>query len=143
VACCRPPVVLQSAAGKHLSHDPRALRQVRLTRPARAGVALVIASLCGAAVPQGRPTATILARDSDTCAAWVQEATPAHRQWVFGYLSGLNAAWGGNHRSPADVLAKVEGEGPVTEWMDNYCRRHPLHSLQQAAHQYYRELSSR
>jgi hypothetical protein len=112
-------------------------------RLARVGVGLVIACLSGATMPQARPTATILAGESDNCEVWMVNHTPAHRSWVFGYLSGLNAAWGGDYRSSTDLLAKIEGEQQVLLWMDNHCRRNPTDSLQKSAHQLYRELATR
>lgn len=112
-------------------------------RLARVGVGLVIACLSGATLPQSRPSATILAVESDNCETWIVNHTAARRYWVFGYLSGLNAAWGGGYRSSTDVLAKIEGEQRVIVWMDNYCRNHPRDSLQKSAHQLYRELATR
>lgn len=112
-------------------------------RLARVGAGLVIACLSGAGWPQSRPGATILAGESDNCQAWVVNHTPARRYWVFGYLSGLNAAWGGAYRSQTDALAKVEGEQQILVWMDNYCKNHPADSLQKSAHQLYRELATR
>lgn len=112
-------------------------------RLARVGVGLVIACLPAASLPQSRQGATILAGESDNCEAWVANHTPARKYWVFGYLSGLNAAWGGSYRSPADVLARIDNEEQVMVWMDNHCRHHPLDSLQKSAHQFYRELAVR
>lgn len=112
-------------------------------RLARVGVAILLASLSGTAMPQSRPGATILAAESDNCEAWVANHTPARRYWVFGYLSGLNTAWGGSYRSGADLLAKIDDERQVLVWMDNHCRSHPLDTLQKSAHQFYRELATR
>jgi hypothetical protein len=112
-------------------------------RLARVGMGLVIACLSGATLPQSRAGATILASESDNCEAWLVNHTPARRYWVFGYLSGLNAAWGGSYRSPIDVLAKINNEEQVMLWMDNHCKNHPLDSLQNSAHQFYRELATR
>lgn len=112
-------------------------------RLARVGVALLIAFLSGATLPQPRQGATVLASESDTCESWIANHTPARRYWVFGYLSGLNAAWGGSYRSPADALAKIDGEEQVIAWMDKHCKDNPLDSLQKSAHEYYRELATR
>lgn len=107
------------------------------------GVGLAIAFYSAAALPQSRPTATILAAESDNCATWALNHTPALKWWVFGYLSGLNAAWGGSYKSSADVLAKIENEDQVILLMDTYCKNNPGHSLQQAAHHVYGDLSKR
>jgi hypothetical protein len=112
-------------------------------RLARVGVGLVIACLSGAASAQSRAGATILASESDNCEAWVANHTPTRRYWVLGYLSGLNAAWGGSYRSPADVLARIDSEEQIILWMNNHCKNHPLDSLQKSAHQFYRELATR
>jgi hypothetical protein len=107
------------------------------------GVGLAIAFFSSAALPQSRPTATILAAESDNCAAWTLHHAAALRCWVFGYLSGVNAAWGGSYKSPADVLAKVENEEQVISLIDSYCKNNPGHSIQQAAHHVYGELSKK
>lgn len=112
-------------------------------RLVRVGAGLVAAALSCAALPQSRPGATILAAESDNCEAWVANHTPARRYWVFGYLSGLNTAWGGSYRSSADLLAKIDSEQQVLVWMDNYCKSHPADTLQKSAHQFYRELATR
>jgi hypothetical protein len=56
--------------------------------------------------------------------------------WVTGYLSGLNM------ESSPDFLRDRDADG-LMAWIDNYCRRNPLHTITQAVHALRNELRSR
>jgi hypothetical protein len=49
-----------------------------------------------------------------------------YEKWVLGYLSGVNV-----HQTGPDFLRDTDAEG-LTAWIDNYCRRNPLHHVNQA-----------
>ena len=77
---------------------------------------------------------------SFSCGKWIN--TPKHtseyfqlRYWVFGYLSGINM------ESGADFLRGRDADG-LTVWIDNYCRRNPLHAITQATNELIKELRS-
>jgi hypothetical protein len=47
-------------------------------------------------------------------------------QWVLGYLSGVNV-----HQTGPDFLRDRDADG-LKAWIDIYCRRNPLHHVNQA-----------
>src|SRR5262245_44743332 len=49
-----------------------------------------------------------------------------YEKWVLGYLSGVNV-----HQAGPDFLRDRDAEG-LTAWIDSYCRRNPLHHVNQA-----------
>ena len=68
------------------------------------------------------------------CGKWTNtpKNTAQHevlKTWVFGYLSGVSV-----HNPGSDLLRGRDSDG-LTAWIDNYCRRNPLHPLRQAAHE--------
>ena len=80
----------------------------------------------------------IIGPTSFSCGKWIN--TPKHtseyfqlRYWVLGYLSGINM------ESGADFLRGRDADA-LTVWIDNYCRRNPLHAITQATTQLIEEL---
>jgi hypothetical protein len=66
-----------------------------------------------------------------SCGKWTNTAkgSPQHeifRKWVFGFVSGVN--W---ESTKADFLQGTDADG-LTAWVDNYCRRNPLHDITRA-----------
>jgi hypothetical protein len=68
---------------------------------------------------------------SFSCGKWTNtpKRSPereVYEKWVLGYLSGVNV-----HQTGPDFLRDRDAEG-LTAWIDNYCRRNPLHHVNQA-----------
>jgi hypothetical protein len=54
-------------------------------------------------------------------------------QWVLGFASGVAEGYHlGTNRKGFDPLTGIDAQG-VWAWIDNYCRTHPLDSVQTAA----------
>jgi hypothetical protein len=99
-------------------------------RMLRVAILLLVAAISTAQAQEGR---AIIGPLGVSCGQWVNtQRTADHerlRQWVLGYLSGANMASAG-----PDFLRDREGDG-LTAWIDNYCRRNPLHVITQAIHE--------
>jgi len=100
-------------------------------------VLLLVAAMSSAQAQEER---AIIGPLDFSCGKWVNtpKRTGDHerlRQWVLGYLSGVNM------ESSADFLRGRDADG-LTVWIDNYCRRNPLHAITQATHALITELQS-
>lgn len=72
---------------------------------------------------------------NSSCGTWTAEQQQPDSvlaimdvQWIFGFLSGV----GWVAPSGVDPLGGLDGYA-VTEWIDNYCRAHPLDNMIKAA----------
>jgi hypothetical protein len=79
---------------------------------------------------EGTRTIITPATNGPSCGRWTNtpKGSPERevfRKWVFGFLSGVNWA---NEDSKADFLRGTDAEGLIA-WVDNYCRRNPLHDI--------------
>ena len=75
-----------------------------------------------------------------SCGKWTnaREQTSERAQlrpWILGYISGLNM------ESSTDFLRGRDIDGLIG-WIDNYCRRNPLHTMVRAVHELRDELRS-
>lgn len=81
-----------------------------------------------------KPNSEILTTDglgSGSCGTWTARRTQGrphawgYEQWLLGFLSGAGM-WG---KTGLDPLNNVDANG-VWAWVDNFCRDHPLTSLE-------------
>lgn len=72
------------------------------------------------------------------CGSWIAAPSPAHKAWLMGFLSGVNAMWKGS-----DPLDQVTNANQFFVWMDNYCRAHPLNKVTDGGVDLYIELVDR
>lgn len=93
-------------------------------------IAIMIAALIVAAISaaQAQEVKHMVGPLEFFCGKWVNTAknTPRHevlKTWIFGYLSGINVAM-----ADPDFLKGRDVDG-ITAWVDNYCRRNPLHQI--------------
>jgi hypothetical protein len=105
-------------------------------------VATLIAAAISTAQAQDR-TAIIPNRDGFSCGKWTNtpKRSPervVYEKWVFGYLSGINIM----HTGPDWLALPGRDVDGLKAWIDNYCRRNPLHPVTQAAHELIKELQS-
>jgi len=75
-----------------------------------------------------------------SCGKWVNtpKDTSEHfqvRYWILGYLSGNNM------QSSVDFMRGRDADG-LTVWIDNYCRRNPLHAITRAMVELVKELKA-
>jgi hypothetical protein len=89
-------------------------------------------------------TVIIPQRGGLSCGKWTN--TPKHspeheiyQKWIFGYLSGVNMEH--TKHMGSDFLRDRDTDG-LTAWIDNYCRRNPLHPITQAVVELINELRS-
>jgi hypothetical protein len=105
----------------------------------RFAVVALVAAMSTAQAQEGK---TVIGPLGFSCGLWTSTSkhTPTHEQlkgWVLGYLSGTNMESEG-----ADFLRGRDADG-LTAWIDNYCRRNPLHAITQAIYALTNELRGR
>ena len=104
-------------------------------------VAAVIVGAMATAQAQDGKVVIIPHRDGFSCGKWTNapKRTPEreiYEKWVLGYLSGINV----EHTGP-DFLRDRDTDG-MKAWIDNYCRRNPLHPIAQAVAELIKDLRS-
>jgi hypothetical protein len=67
------------------------------------------------------------------CGAWLTTRSSDVKDWVLGYLSGMNLVWNAEHKTPAEPLTALSSLDEVFSWMDVYCRANPRQSLGRGA----------
>ena len=83
---------------------------------------------------------TILGPGGLPCTKWADqrpEVFSAQGGWVLGYLSGLAVA------SNSRGLENSDDVWAIFQWIDNYCRVHPLDTVAVATHRLFDELNRR
>ena len=76
-----------------------------------------------------------------SCGAWVQVGpSDTMKQWVFGYLSAMNAH--GKMPTDEDILTGLDA-GALTQWISNFCRANPLSTIEGATLRLIIELGNR
>jgi hypothetical protein len=88
---------------------------------------------------------TFMGTGTDTCGSWTanraENAKPGpltsgslralqQAEWIVGFLSGIGAMGETKGFNP---LNGIDGAG-VRAWFDNYCREHPLETIDDAGH---------
>ena len=100
------------------------MRKVRVLRIAM----LLLVAAISTAQAQER---AVIGPAGFSCGKWTNtlKDKPNHErltQWVLGYLSGVNV-----HQTGPDFLRDRDADS-LTAWIDDYCRRNPLHHVNQA-----------
>jgi hypothetical protein len=67
------------------------------------------------------------------CGAWLTTRSSDVKEWLLGYLSGMNLVWNAEQRTPAEPLAALSSLDEVFSWMDIYCHANPQHYLGRGA----------
>lgn len=67
------------------------------------------------------------------CGVWLTTRNSNVKDWVLGYLSGMNLVWNAEHKTPAEPLTALSSLDEVFSWMDIYCRTYPQQSLGRGA----------
>ena len=87
-----------------------------------------------------------MALDTNSCGSWVESRHSRSQwpggvflNWAFGYLQGFSEGVNvfGQLQHPAtmeDLLAKADVPA-MKNWLDNYCKAHPLDSFSKAVNQ--------
>ena len=55
------------------------------------------------------------------------------KDWVLGYLSGMNLVWNAEHKTPAEPLSALSSLYELFAWMDLYCHSNPQQHLGRGA----------
>jgi len=89
---------------------------------------------------QAQEPRTVIHPTNFSCGTWINtpKNTAQHEQlksWVLGYLSGDNI------QSSVDFLRGRDADA-LTVWIDNYCRRNPLHEITRAMVELVKELKA-
>jgi hypothetical protein len=75
------------------------------------------------------------------CGHWIRTPNDAHKTWLAGYLSAMNATLGAMaHKT--DVLKDMSPQQAYV-WMDNYCKANPLSDANEGGNQLWSELVKR
>jgi hypothetical protein len=76
------------------------------------------------------------------CGQWVANSKSnfSLKAWVLGYISGLNAALGDSRNDP---LYKINSAEQIFLWMDNFCQKNPLKTVQEGGNALYSELRTK
>jgi len=102
---------------------------------------LSVALLCSAGKLESAPrtTATVYGVGNHSCGKWLATAHDTDEwfdqlNWVLGWLSaaGYYDVHGSLRKTDSDAIAA---------WMDNYCRQHPLKTIEDGAADLVRELA--
>jgi hypothetical protein len=72
------------------------------------------------------------------CGQWLNDKTPSRKTWVLGYLTGVNAMH--NATTDKNPLGKINSADQIYVWIDNYCQKNPLKSVDDAAANLFFEL---
>src|SRR5262245_27730434 len=118
------------------AHDLQRVITVRAIR-----VVAVLALTGAMSTAQAQEGKFIVGPRDFSCGMWTNtpKNTAQHdvlESWVLGYLSGINAESAGG-----DFLRGREPGGLVA-WIDDYCRRNPLHIITQSTNELIKELRS-
>jgi hypothetical protein len=85
-----------------------------------------------------QPNYAIMGAGLEYCGAWTearqQNAAELPEHWLLGYLSGI----GSESVSGTDPLKSMDAEA-VFAWVDNYCRAHPLDTIERAGGSFARQ----
>jgi len=85
-----------------------------------------------------RPYYAIMGAGLEYCGAWTgarqQNEAELPEHWLLGYLSGI----GSESVSGTDPLKSMDAEA-VFAWVDNYCRAHPLDTIERAGGSFARQ----
>ena len=73
------------------------------------------------------------------CGQWVANSKSnfSLKAWLLGYISGLNAGLGSPRN---DRLVKINSAEQIFLWMDNFCQKNPLKTVQEGGNALYSEL---
>lgn len=73
------------------------------------------------------------------CGQWVAKSKSdfAMKTWLLGYMSGVSA---GVSTSQNDSLKKINSSAQIFLWMDNFCTKNPLKSVQDGGNELFLEL---
>ena len=76
------------------------------------------------------------------CGQWMtnSKSSPYMRGWLLGYMSGLNA---GLSSAKDDSLNKINSAEQIFLWMDNFCTKNPLKTLNQGGNTLFFELNTK
>ena len=67
------------------------------------------------------------------CGMWLTTRSPDVKDWVLGYLSGMNLVWNAERKTPAEPLTALTSLDEVFSWMDFYCHTNPQQYLGRGA----------
>jgi hypothetical protein len=67
------------------------------------------------------------------CDEWQYVGSTNLKDWLLGYLSGMNVAWAAEGRTPARPLTALSSVEEPFVWMDRYCRANPRESIGRGA----------
>ena len=93
-------------------------------------VAFLASTVSGFAAEQRK----VIGEGLRSCGAWTKERQAESPQsalfatWVLGYVTGMNWV----DYSEPDFLMKTDAFG-ILAWVDNYCRTHPVDTINRAA----------
>ena len=72
------------------------------------------------------------------CGQWLNNQTPSSKSWVLGYLTGVNALHNANTKE--NPLEKIKSADQIYVWINNYCQKNPLKSVDYTAAELFFEL---
>ena len=100
----------------------------------------LIAWLCCASFPSFSQSVTSFGGGNYDCGTWVKNSSIIHKAWLMGYLSGSNSKVA---KHKYDPLGKLQSADQAFVWMDNFCQKNPLETVESGANKLFRELESK
>jgi len=96
--------------------------------------------LCVFATSLGQSASGQATFGEPNCGQWVSRKREPDKAWLLGYLSGVNAAMSSEKN---DRLSKLNSAEQIFLWMDNYCAKNPLKSVQDGGNELFYELRTK
>jgi hypothetical protein len=98
---------------------------------------LLVAFVLGLLLVQPAISQTAVSFGMFDCGQWVAKSNLNSRTWLAGYVSGLNSALATPKNDPLNKINSIE---QIYLWMDNFCQKNPLKTVQDGGNALYFEL---
>jgi len=67
------------------------------------------------------------------CGIWLNQKSETSKSWLLGYMSGLNTMYVNSGLSGKKDLLEAISADQIYIWMNNYCQKNPLKTLDAGA----------
>ena len=74
------------------------------------------------------------------CGQWISRKNSTDRTWILGYMTGLSVMTTVANTKQGDWLNKVNSAEQIFLFVDNYCQKNPLKTVENAGYALFSEL---